>query len=180
MANLIMALILILFAALSRLLPHPMNFAPITAIALFGGVYLSKKYSIIIILAALVLSDLFLGFYKGIEWVYGSFILVAFIGFWLRNRIENASAGKKIGYILASTLGGSIIFFLITNFGVWQAGFLYPRTWAGLIECFTLAIPFFRNALLGDLFYSVVLFGLYEFATRYVIKTNSVEKVKLK
>lgn len=179
MTNFIIAVILIFFAALSRLLPHPMNFAPLTAIALFGGVFLSKKYSIVIIIAALAISDYFLGFYKGIEWVYGSFILVSFIGFWLKNRIENTSSGKKVWYIFASTLLGSVLFFVITNLGVWQAGFLYPTTWAGLVECYTLALPFFRNALLGDLFYSTVLFGLYALASKYVL-SGKVSESKVK
>lgn len=179
MINFITAVIIILFAAFSRLIPHPMNFAPVAAIALFGGVYLNKKYAVLIPIAALVISDAFLGFYKGIEWVYGSFILIALIGLWMRSRVANASSGKKAGLIFVSTLGSSILFFLITNFGVWTGGVLYERTFSGLIQCFTMAIPFFRNSLIGDLFYVAIMFVAYELVARYVIHPNVAEsKVK--
>ena len=101
MVNFITAVLLILFAAFSRLLPHPMNFAPVAAIALFAGAYLSKKYALIIPIAALVISDAILGFYNGIEWVYGSFLLIGLIGMWLKGRIEKAGNVTILGPTLS-------------------------------------------------------------------------------
>lgn len=166
MTNFIIAAVLILFAAFSRLIPHPMNFAPVAAIALFAGAYMDKKFAFIIPVTAMLLSDIFLGFYSGIEWVYGSFAVIALIGFWLGKRIENRSGFGKAGYIFGTALVSSVIFFIITNFGVWTSGMFYEMNFKGLIECYTLAIPFFRNSLAGDLFYSAAMFGIYVLVTK--------------
>jgi hypothetical protein len=155
--------ILVAFAVLLRVLSHerilplPANFAPVAALALFGGLYLGKKYAIIIPLAAEVMADFFIGFY---QWpvmlaVWGSFILVGLIGLFIRKR-------KSVVTVISGTLASSLLFFLITNFAVWAAGTWYPKTLAGLGQCFTLAIPFFRNTILGDLFFVSVFFGIYE------------------
>ena len=153
---------LILAAALSRLLPHPMNFAPISALALFGGVYLDKKHTFIVPLAAMLVSDYFLGFYPGVLWVYGSFALIGFVGLWLRNH-------RGVGQTAIATLLGSVVFFIVTNFGVWISEQVsYTHDLAGLIQCYAAAIPFFRNTLLGDVAYVTGLFGIYELCRRYV------------
>ncbi|MBW7887943.1 MAG: hypothetical protein H3C35_06235 [Bacteroidetes bacterium] len=155
------AALLILLAAFSRLLPHPLNFTPVMAIALFGGMYFDKRFAVVIPFAALVLSDLFLGFYGEIFWVYGSFIAVAAIGMWLKNH-------KSVSMIAGTTLAGSILFFAVTNFGVWLSGYqTYPKTLEGLLACYTAAIPFFRNSLAGDFFYVAVLFGIFELSLRF-------------
>ncbi|HPO55449.1 MAG: hypothetical protein RBR95_00800 [Ignavibacteriaceae bacterium] len=147
---------LVLFAAFARFIPHPPNFAPIAAMALFGGAYFSnKKLAFIVPFAALFLSDLVIGLYEGIWVVYISFALVVLIGMTLKNRI-------KIGNVAVASITASAAFFVITNFGVWAMGILYPKTAEGLIACYTAAIPFFHNTLLGDLFYTGVLFGVYE------------------
>ncbi len=151
--------ILILAAAFSRLIPHPMNFAPITAIALFGGMYFDKRVAPVLPLAALIISDYFLGMYSGIIWVYSAFLLVTFLGMAASNK-------KSVGLIAGSTVAGSVLFFVVTNFGVWQSGSLYPMTMSGFTACYVAAIPFFRNALVGDLFYVTVLFSAYEFAVK--------------
>jgi hypothetical protein len=168
MMNFIVAVLLIIFAAFSRLIPHPANFAPIAAIALFSGVYLDKKYFLIIPAAAMLLSDIFLGFHSMMIWVYGSFAVIALLGLWLKSH-------KNIGYIFGTTLVSSVIFFIITNFGVWISGF-YEYSFNGLVECYTLAIPFFRNSVAGDLFYAAVMFGIYELISRYVLNTNLVKE----
>jgi hypothetical protein len=158
----VFAVLMILAAALSRLLPHPQNVAPIAAMALAGGVYLDKKLGLILPLAALFVSDLFIGFYPILFFVYGSFLVIGMIGLWLKSH-------KKPLPVLGATLFGSIIFFLVTNFGVWIVGpEMYPRTLAGLSECYVAAIPFFRNTVLGDLAYTGVLFGLFEVLTHLV------------
>jgi len=179
MSNFIIAVILILFAAFSRLIPHPMNFAPVTAIALFSGVYLNKKYAFIIPLVALVLSDIFLGFYSYVYWVYGTVLLVAFIGLWLKKRVENSKGGKKAAYILGTTLFSSIVFFIVTNFGVWTSGMFYQMNFEGLIECYTMALPFFRNSLAGDLVYVTAMFGIYELVIKYS-NVNDMEGSKVR
>lgn len=153
---------LILVAALSRLLPHPMNFTPMAAIALFGGVYLDKKHTFIVPLVAMLASDYVIGFYQGMEWTYASFLAIGFLGLWLRrHRTLLATAG--------TTLSGSVLFFVVTNFGVWvSAQVSYPPTLAGLMQCYVAAIPFFRNTLAGDMLYVTALFGLYELARKAI------------
>jgi len=158
---------LILLAALSRLLPHPANFAPITALALFGGVYLDRKHTFIVPIAAMLISDYFIGFYGGMTWVYASFIAIGVLGLWVRNR-------KNIGMIAGATVAGSMLFFIVTNFGVWISSQVsYAHNLAGLIECYVAAIPFFRNTLMGDAMYVGALFGLYELARRLVPELNT-------
>jgi hypothetical protein len=159
MRNILIGSTIIVAAAMSRLLPHPYNFTPIAAMALTGGVYFNKRLAFIIPLGALFLSDLFIGFHNTILFVYGSFIITGFIGLWLKSH-------KKVLPIFGATLFSSILFFIITNFGVWitGGGWFYPRTWQGFIECYTLAVPFFRNTVAGDLVYTGVLFGLFEFS----------------
>jgi len=151
--RLIVLATMILAAALSRLIPHPPNAASVTAAALFGGAYLSdRRMAFLVPLAALLLSDLVLGFYRHMEVVYLSFALVVCIGLWLR---KNRSAPRIAGAAVAS----SVVFFVITNFGVWAFGSMYPKTAEGLIACYEAAIPFFGNTVQGDLLYTVILFG---------------------
>lgn len=160
--NLILLMAIIALAAAARLMKHPPNFTPIAAIALFGGWYFTKKYFVAIPLAAMFLSDIFIGFY---DWrltavVYLGIVLTFGIGWLLK---KNVSWRK----VIMGSLAGSVIFFLTTNFAVWALYQWYPHTWAGLVNCFALALPFFKNSLAGDLFYSVVLFGVYELVWFY-------------
>ncbi|MBP9212358.1 MAG: hypothetical protein KBF97_06125 [Bacteroidetes bacterium] len=164
----IIGVVLVLAAAFSRLIPHPMNFAPITAIALFGGMYFDRRFAPVLPLAALILSDAVLGFYDGVLWVYGSFLLVTALGMF-------ASQKRSLGVIAGSTLAGSVLFFLVTNFGVWQSGLFYPMTMDGLAMCYTAALPFFRNSLAGDVVYVAVLFGAYAAVERYAASAASVK-----
>lgn len=144
-----MLLLFIGVAVLTRWLPHPPNFTAVTAIALFGGAHFSsKKLAFLLPLTAMLISDLILGISFITLFVYSAFIVVTLIG----------SYFKKVS--IKSILLSSIAFFIITNFGVWLIG--YPLNLSGLIECYTLAIPFFRNSILGDLFFSGVLtYGFY-------------------
>jgi hypothetical protein len=140
-------------AAAARLIPHPPNFTPIAALALFGGAqFADKRLAFGLPLAALGLSDLVLGFYPGIVVVYGSFALIAALGLLLRSR-------RTPRLIAAAALLASASFFAITNFAVWMAGTLYPLTFAGLAACYTAAIPFFGHTLAGDAVYTAILFG---------------------
>ena len=152
---------LILAAAASRLIPHPPNAASITAVALFGGAYLSdKRLAFLVPIAALFLSDLVLGLYSHMEVVYGSFALVVCIGLLLRRKRTPLAIG-------GATLASSTLFFVVTNFGVWLFGSLYPKTMEGLFVCYVAAIPFFQNTLLGDALYTVALFGGFALAERW-------------
>ena len=131
----------LLVAVLLRLISHLPNFTPVTAIALFGGLYFTRKsWAYLAPLFIMVISDLFIGFHSISISVYAAFLLVSFIG--------TQTKKPSVFTIFLS----SISFFIITNFGVWLIG--YPKTWTGFVECYTLAIPFFRNSLLGDFFYS--------------------------
>lgn len=160
--NFLLIIGIIVLAAASRLVKHPLNFTPVGAMALFGGWYFTKKYYVIVPLLAMFLSDIFIGFY---DWrltavVYLGITLTFFIGWILK---KNASWRR----VIVGSLSGSIIFFLITNFAVWALYQWYPHTWAGLVNCFVMALPFFKNSLAGDLFYGVVLFGVYELTWFY-------------
>lgn len=149
--------VVVILAALSRLLPHPPNFTPVAAMALFGGAYYQdKKMSFLMPMLAMFISDIVIGFHSTMLFVYSGFIFIVIIGLQMKNRIKPLN-------IIAASLASSILFFIISNFGVWVSGG-YPQNIAGLLECYTMAIPFFKNTLLGDLFYCWVMFGGYEIA----------------
>jgi hypothetical protein len=152
-----LAVSIVVLAAASRLINHPFNFTPVAAMAIFAGCYLDKKWAVILPLCAMFVSDLFIGFYN---WpvmiaVYAGIATAFFIG--------RMMAKRKTWYnIIGGSLSASIIFFLVTNFSVWAFASWYPHTLAGLVNCFTLALPFFRNTLAGDIVYTTVFFSAYE------------------
>lgn len=153
---------MVLAAAASRLVPHPLNFAPIGAMALFGGAcFADRRAAFGVPLAAMFLSDVLIALLNSsyllqslalMPFIYGSFALIVTLGLWLRTR-------RTFLPIAATTLAASMIFFTVTNFGDWAFGPIYAKTWQGLVTCYTAAIPFFKNTLLGDAFYAAVLFG---------------------
>ena len=144
---------MVLLAAATRLIPHPPNMTSLTAVALFGGAYFSdKRLAFAVPLTALFLSDLVLGLYRHMEVVYLSFALIVVIGLWLQKH-------RRALPIAGAALASSVLFFVLTNFGVWAFDALYPKTLAGLVACYVAAIPFFQNTLLGDMLYTAVLFG---------------------
>jgi hypothetical protein len=157
----------VLGAILLRLLPHPWNATPLGAMFLFSGAtFRSKKESLLVPFAALLVSDFAVNrmLYDGkpawfSPWTWSAFLVIGLIGWALRERISFRG-------VTAAALLGSVSFFFITNFGVWAAGVMYPRTATGLATCFVAALPFFRETLLGDLAYSAILFGSYEWLRR--------------
>jgi len=153
----LIALTLIVVGVALRLLPHEPNFAPVGAIALFGGAMLGGRYALWLPLAIMMSSDLLLGFYTGIEFTWLGFLAVAFLGLLLRRR----SLLAKVGF--GAPLG-ALLFFVISNFGTWLTSGMYEPTLAGFIDCYVAALPFFRMTLLSDLFYGTVLFGLQALA----------------
>ena len=153
----------ILVAGISRLFPHIPNFTPIAAMALFGGVYFSdRRLAVVVPLSAMLLSDMALqlifgwGFHNTIIYVYIGFILTSLIGMMVRRNVTFLS-------VTAGSIISSILFFIITNFGVWAA-FGPGIGITGLYTTYVLGIPFFAPTLLGDLFFNSVLFGAFYFA----------------
>jgi len=151
-----LAIGLILFAALTRLLPHPYNFTALGAMALFSGVTFGKhKWAYILPFIVLLLTDLILGFHFSMLPVYGCIALTV----WMGTRVQGKPGIINVGIL---SLASSSIFFLITNLPVWYADIsLYPMTLSGTMQSYTMAVPFFKNQILGDLFYNSVIFGVY-------------------
>jgi len=161
---------IVLTAAAMRLLPHLPNVTPIAAMALFGGVYFnSRKTAFLVPLAAMYLGDIALGFFVYdfgwfhplMPFVYAGFTVTVCLGLLLRRRFSPLTVG-------GAALAGSILFFFLTNFGVWLVGSWYPKTPAGLFSCYVAAIPFFRNMLAGNSAYTLMLFGGFSLAQRYI------------
>jgi hypothetical protein len=162
---------IILAAALSRLIPHPLNFAPLGAMSLFGAAYLSdKKFAFIFPLVAYFLTDLFINnviygayyggftlFTPGFGWIYGSIAAIVLIGFVVLKKVS-------LPRVFGASILSSVAFFVISNFGVWLADPDYPINAAGFVLCYEMALPFFKNTVLGDFAYSAILFGGFEFA----------------
>ena len=159
-----LAIILILIGISLRFAPHAPNFTPVAAIALFAGAYLNKRVALIVPLILMVISDLFLGLHNVILFTWGGFMLAALLGMRLS---KNNSFVKTTSFSLVS----AILFYIISNFGVWLMGW-YPPTIKGLVDCYVLAIPFLRNFTLATLIYTAVFFGAYELIARCVKETK--------
>lgn len=183
--KIIIAVVLVALAVATRFMPHLWNFTALTAVALFAGNYLGPRYAVGVVFATMLISDLFIGFYS---WplmlsVYGSFALVGLVP----SLVGKVGAGKKnqqkqSGILSGTTkvfgmsLLGSIIFFLVTNWAVWFFGTMYPANFSGLFSSYIAGLPFFRNAILGDLWYTGVFFGVYEYAL-YLKEKWAVNKI---
>lgn len=153
---LLITILLVLLGIWLRVLPHPPNVAPITGIALLSGAKLPFGLSLTLPLLIMIISDLVIGMHSLIVITWGSFLIIALIGgYFLRQKFN-------LGRLFIITLSSSFLFFVVTNFGVWLEGRLYPHTLQGLIQCFTMAIPFYRNTILGDLIFTGAFFGAYE------------------
>ena len=161
--------IIILLAAFTRIMPHPPNFSPMAAIGLFGAAHFAKKWQAFFIpLIGIWISDLvinnyvysssssnFVWFYSGFYWQYISYILIIFAGLFIFNR--GISLTKMFGGMISS----SGIFFLVSNFGVWAGGTMYPKNFGGLITCYAAGVPFIHNTIISDVLFTTVLFGTY-------------------
>jgi hypothetical protein len=151
---LLVAACLIALAVFGRVLPHPPNFTPLAAIAIFGGALLPRRWALTLPLASMIISDLIIGLHPLFILTWGTFALIAFLSNRLLTKV-------KLSLIIGASVGASLLFFIVTNFGVWLQGKMYAMTFTGLIECYYQAIPFFRNTLLGDLLFTAMLFGIY-------------------
>jgi hypothetical protein len=160
--------LIILMVTFSRLLPHIVNFSPLTAISLFGVAHFQKKWQAFLLpIFSVWLSDLalnnilyanyfegFTWFYPGFYWQYGSLLLIVVLGMFSLEKVNIKS-------IIGSVITASLIFFLISNFGVWLGSKFYPQNLTGLITCYIAGLPFLKGTILGDLFYSGLMFGLF-------------------
>ena len=169
-------IILLLLAAFSRLVPHPLNFAPLGAMALFGAAYFRARWAAYLLpIAALWLSDIYINnviypqFYKDggflttdMAWVYGTMLLTVLLGHWILGKVT-------VGRVLLAAVAASALFFLTTNLACWPNNPLYSQDLGGLLACYAAGIPFLKGTLLGNLFYSAVLFGAFELVQRKVI-----------
>lgn len=168
----IIALTLIAIGISLRILPHPANFAPITAISIFGGSILPRRMAIWVPLAAMMISDSIIGFYNIMPVIWACYFLIALASSkWLR------PAKLSRGVIL--TVSSSLFFFIVTNFAVWLWGGMYIHSWQGLASCYTLALPFFRNTALSDAFYTAAFFGLYALATHKLVKKKQLQSASI-
>lgn len=158
-----LAVVLLMLGVLTRFIDHAPNFTPTIALALFGGVYLPRKYTIIVPLLFMLVSDLVIGFHDTMLYTWGSVVLISLIGLAIRKY-------NKFSTFLFASVGSAVLFFVVTNLGAWPT--LYPMTWQGLTECFVAAIPFFRNTFVSTILYSVILFGAYELIARRVRNTR--------
>lgn len=157
----------LLGAIFLRLTPHVPNVVPIGALALFSGMTIPNIGGFLLPLIVMVISDIFLGFHSTIPYVYGSFILITVIGYSLHKKITPLSVGL-------GSLFGSVLFFIITNFGVWVTSTQYEKSVSGLMNAYIMGLPFFRNTILGDLFYNVLFFAgyaLFIFVSKHIVLT---------
>ncbi len=148
---------LVLLGVFLRIMPHPANLAPIGGIAILSGLVVRRKYAIWSPVAAMVVSDLFIGLHPLILWTWGSYALIAFLS-------SRFLYGKKLNglSVIATGVTSGLLFYLITNFGVWLQGGLYTLDGAGIIRCYVNALPFLRNTILGDVFYTAALYAAYQ------------------
>lgn len=168
----ILAVSLIAVAAALRIAPHPWNFTPIGAMAIFSGAMLRSRWmKFTLPLLALFAGDVFVGFHKLMPAVYASFLVSVAIGMWLEKR-------RSVARIGAATLAGAAQFFLVTNFAVWLAFDTYPKTVAGLAACYAAGLPLLGNTLAGDALYVALLFGGFALAERLVLPGRPAAALK--
>lgn len=167
MARIIVIIALTGICILSRLMDHPWNFTPVMAAVLFSGFYLKDVRMALIPLALYFITDLVVGFHAyqalSIVSVYGSYALIYLLG-------AKTMKSNKPQSILLFSFSASMLFFVITNLASWYVLPEYTKDLSGLVFSFEQAIPFYRGALIGDLVYSLVIFGIFHLVEKYVLK----------
>jgi len=156
----------IILGVLTRIIPHPPNFTAVGAVALFGGAFFSnKKLSFLIPISIMLISDLILGYSMNLA-VYISFMIMVCCGFFLKHNQNGLR-------IINITILGSLIFFIVTNLSVFLTSSLYLKNIIGLIECYTLAIPFFLNTIIGNIIYALIMFyGFNAIKSKILVKAQ--------
>jgi hypothetical protein len=157
--------ILIAIGVLSRLLPHAPNMTAVGAVAFFSGAKFDSRKAVLATLAIMLISDMCIGFHSLMWATYGSMILAVFMGRWIGQK-------RGMGRIVGGVFVSSLIFFIITNFTVWATTPLYPKTIDGLITCYVMALPFFRNSIVGDMIFSFLFFFGYEYIVAHLKNVN--------
>ena len=151
---------LILIGVLFRLIPHAPNFTPMLTIALMSGLYVKNRLSILLPIVIMLISDLFIGSHMTAPWVYLSILMIFLIGRLIKNTALN---------ILLYSIISSFIFFIVTNFAVWISGG-YSYSLEGLMICYMMAIPFFKNTLISTILFSGLFYSLYYFLDSSILK----------
>ena len=152
MKTIITFLFILGILTLGRIIPHPPNFTPILATAIYTPYMVNNKWlAMLIPLSAMFIADIIIGFHPYMLWVYGAIGLSTLISNW------SMRFNKKYIQLGAMAIVSSVLFFIITNFAVWTIWDYYPKTIDGLIMCYTMAIPFFKNTLLGTIIYTAII-----------------------
>ena len=165
--NLLLPIVIILSLSLTRLIPHPWNFTPVLAVGIFSGFYFKQFYlSLFIVILSMFIGDLYLGFHSTMFFTYISLAVAVIIGLYIKH--------FKFTEILFSGLASSVSFFIITNFGAWLTLEMYEKNFSGLLQSYTLAIPFFHNTLISTFLYLILLKLLFDFIiSKKIIKTSA-------
>ena len=148
-----LALLIISFGILSRVIVHTPNFSPVLSLAFLGGMYLKGRQAVLVPLALIIISDFMIGSYPLMFVTWGSIVMISALGLWLKEK-------KSFVNVLGGSIASAVIFFIVSNFGAWLA--LYPHTISGLQQCYFLAIPFFRSTLVSSVAYSLAFYTAYE------------------
>ncbi len=162
-------LIVAVLVVVVRLLPHAPNLAPMGALAIVGGLYLDKKYALVFPLLVSMMADIFLGFVPILTWVYLGYLVTIGVSLWAKK-----TQISLLPKILSLSLLSSVSFFLITNFGVWLTTSMYQKTLTGLIQCYLMAVPFFRNTLVSDVGFTLLLVATYLWSQK-LYKNNKIK-----
>ena len=162
--NYLFCILFVVLGVGSRIVPHAPNFTPILSIALLSSLYIKNKYSILLPLSIMLISDILLGGNPMVHWVYLSIVLIILIGYFTKNTFKS---------IFITSIFSSILFFMISNFGVWLSGG-YSFTLSGLILCYYMAIPFFKNTLISTLIFSSSIFFIFKYADYFISKNKKL------
>lgn len=162
--NDLMPLSLILILVFARLIPHLPNFTPIIAVAIMSGYFFRNMYvSFSVLLISMIIGDFFIGFYNNMVFVYLALLFISFVCFKKREKVNFKN-------LFIFGISGSLIFYLISNFGVWMLTDMYEKNLEGLIYCYFLAIPFFTNTLLSTIIFSYAAYLANSYFSKRVIQ----------
>ena len=165
--NYVLCALFIILGVVSRLITHVPNFTPILSIALLSGLYIKNRFIVLIPISIMLVSDLFIGSHITAPWVYFSILIICMIGYLIKNNISN---------VFFYSILSSIVFFIISNFGVWFSGG-YTYSLEGLVVCYIAAIPFFKNTLMSTVFFSFLIHALNAAIVRYCLPKNESNKI---
>ncbi|MBL7545918.1 MAG: hypothetical protein JNL11_19020 [Bdellovibrionaceae bacterium] len=162
-SEILFVLFLAALSVMSRLVPHPWNFTAIGAMALFSGFSVrTSRWPMLVTFLSLVISDMIIGPYEGMVYVYGGFLIAMLISAGYFRRAISLSFGQRAMSVAALSLVSSFVFFLVTNFGAWKSNPIYTQDFSGLMTSFAAGLPFLFNQMGGDWFYGAIIFGVYE------------------